>query len=207
MIYRRFGKRAFDLVCAAAGIVLLSPLLLALAVWVKADSPGPVLFRQKRVGKDKTLFCILKFRTMYADTPKDVPTHLLKDPQAMITRSGRFLRRTSLDELPQLFNILAGQMSVVGPRPALWNQDDLIAERDKYGANDVRPGLTGWAQIHGRDELEIADKARLDGYYVEHLSFGMDVKCFFGTIRAVLDHDGVVEGGTGTLHEEENHKK
>ena len=146
MIYRRVGKRAFDLVCAAAGIVLLSPLLLALAVWVKADSPGPVLFRQKRVGKDKTLFCILKFRTMYADTPKDVPTHLLKDPQAMITRSGRFLRRTSLDELPQLFNILAGQMSVVGPRPALWNQDDLIAERDKYGANSLVPGLTGWAQ-------------------------------------------------------------
>ena len=196
MIYRRFGKRAFDLVCAAAGIVLLSPLLLALAVWVKADSPGPVLFRQKRVGKDKTLFCILKFRTMYADTPKDVPTHLLKDPQAMITRSGRFLRRTSLDELPQLFNILAGQMSVVGPRPALWNQDDLIAERDKYGANSLMPGLTGWAQANGRDELPIPVKAELDGYYAKHISFALDMKILLKTARGVVKGDGVVEGGT-----------
>ena len=194
MIYRRFGKRAFDLVCAAAGIVLLSPLLLALAVWVKADSPGPVLFRQKRVGKDKTLFCILKFRTMYADTPKDVPTHLLKDPQAMITRSGRFLRRTSLDELPQIFNIFLGQMSIVGPRPALWNQDDLVAERDKYGANDCVPGLTGYAQVHGRDELPIPVKAELDGYYAKNLSFALDVKIFFRTIGSVLHHEGVVEG-------------
>ena len=143
----------------------------------------------------------------WTEGPHDMPTHLLHDPEQYITRVGHFLRKTSLDELPQLWNIFVGDMAVIGPRPALWNQYDLLAERDKYGANDVRPGLTGWAQIHGRDELEIADKARLDGYYVEHLSFGMDVKCFFGTIRAVLDHDGVVEGGTGTLHEEENHKK
>lgn len=196
MVYRRFGKRVLDIVCSAAGIVLLSPLLLALAVWVKLDSPGPVLFRQKRVGKGKTLFSILKFRTMYAGTPKDVPTHLLQDPDAMITRCGRFLRRTSLDELPQLFNIFAGQMSVVGPRPALWNQDDLIAERDKYGANALVPGLTGWAQANGRDELPIPVKAELDGYYAQHLGFALDVKILLKTARGVWKGDGVVEGGT-----------
>lgn len=196
MIYRRYVKRALDIVCAAAGILVLSPLLAALAVWVRLDSAGPVLFRQKRVGKDKTLFCILKFRTMYADTPKDVPTHLLQNPEAMITRSGRFLRRTSLDELPQLFNILAGQMSVVGPRPALWNQDDLVAERDKYGANALVPGLTGWAQANGRDELPIPVKASLDGYYAQHISFGLDVKILLKTARGVIRGDGVVEGGT-----------
>ena len=206
-MYERYGKRLLDIVLSLAATIILAIPMGLVALWIKLDSPGPVFFKQRRVGKGKTHFNILKFRTMRGDTPHDVPTHLLKDADSYITGSGAFLRKTSLDELPQIYNILAGQMSVIGPRPALWNQEDLLAERDKYGANDVRPGLTGWAQIHGRDELEIVDKARLDGYYVEHLSFGMDVKCFFGTIRAVLDHDGVVEGGTGTLHEEENHKK
>lgn len=181
---------------ALAGTIVLSPVLLALAVWIKLDSKGPVFFRQKRVGKDKRLFDILKFRTMYADTPHDVPTHLLQNPEATITRSGRFLRRTSLDELPQMFNILAGQMSVVGPRPALWNQDDLIAERDKYGVNALVPGLTGYAQVHGRDELPIPVKAERDGYYAAHLSFALDVKIFFQTIWNVIAGSGVVEGGT-----------
>lgn len=195
-MYRKGIKRILDFVLSLCGIVVLSPLLLLIAVWIKVDSRGPVLFRQKRVGKDKEFFSILKFRTMYADTPKDVPTHLLKNPDAMITRSGRFLRRTSLDELPQLFNILCGQMSVIGPRPALWNQDDLIAERDKYGANALVPGLTGYAQVNGRDELPIPVKAELDGYYAAHLSFGLDVRIFFKTIANVLREDGVVEGGT-----------
>ena len=195
-MYRKGIKRILDFVLSLCGIVVLSPLLLLIAVWIKADSRGPVLFRQKRVGKDKEFFSILKFRTMYADTPKDVPTHLLKNPDAMITKSGRFLRRTSLDELPQLFNILCGQMSVIGPRPALWNQDDLIAERDKYGANALVPGLTGYAQVNGRDELPIPVKAELDGYYAAHLSFGLDVRIFFKTIANVLREDGVVEGGT-----------
>ncbi len=195
-MYRRIIKRALDFLIALGGTVVLSPVLAVLALWVKCDSPGPVLFRQKRVGKDKTYFQILKFRTMYADTPKDVPTHLLRNPEAMITRSGRVLRKTSLDELPQLFNILAGQMSVVGPRPALWNQEDLIAERDKYGANALMPGLTGWAQVNGRDELPIPVKAQLDGYYARHISFALDVKIFFKTIANVLTEKGVVEGGT-----------
>ena len=195
-MYRRGIKRALDFILSLCGIVVLSPVLAVIALWVKLDSPGPVFFRQKRVGKDKTFFSILKFRTMYADTPKDVPTHLLKNPDAMITRSGRFLRRTSLDELPQMFNILRGQMSVVGPRPARWNQDDLIAERDKYGANALVPGLTGYAQVNGRDELPIPVKAELDGYYANHLSFVLDVKIFFKTIANVLHEDGVVEGGT-----------
>ena len=198
-MYRNFIKRALDVVLSLAGILCLGWLLLILCIAIKLDSPGPVLFKQKRVGKDKTHFYILKFRTMRTDTPKDMPTHLLADPQRYITRVGRFLRKTSLDELPQLFNILVGHMSVIGPRPALWNQFDLIAERDKYGANDVRPGLTGWAQINGRDELEIDVKARLDGEYIENLSFGFDLKCFFGTIAAVVNSDGVVEGGTGSM--------
>ena len=201
-MYKRFFKRALDFLCSGLAILCLSPVLAIIAVWVKASSPGPVLFTQKRVGKGKTFFKIYKFRTMRTDTPHDMPTHLLHDPEQYITRVGRFLRKTSLDELPQLWNILVGDMAVIGPRPALWNQYDLLAERGKYGANDVRPGLTGWAQIHGRDELEITEKAKLDGWYVEHMSFWLDVKCFFGTIRAVADHDGVVEGGTGTLHEE-----
>ena len=198
-MYQKFGKRLLDLLLSGIGIVVLSPVLLVLVIAIKLDSPGPVLFRQKRVGIHKTHFHILKFRTMRIDTPKDTPTHLLDNPQQWITRVGGFLRKTSLDELPQIFNIFAGQMSVIGPRPALWNQYDLIAERDKYGANDVLPGLTGWAQINGRDELPIDMKARLDGEYVQRLSFAFDVKCFFGTVVSVLRHDGVVEGGTGEL--------
>ena len=198
-MYQKFAKRLLDLLLSGLGIVVLSPVLLVLVIAIKLDSPGPVLFRQKRVGIHKTHFHILKFRTMRIDTPKDTPTHLLDNPQQWITRVGGFLRKTSLDELPQIFNIFAGQMSVIGPRPALWNQYDLIAERDKYGANDVLPGLTGWAQINGRDELPIDVKARLDGEYVQRLSFAFDVKCFFGTVVSVLRHDGVVEGGTGEL--------
>ena len=193
-MYRRFFKRLIDFLLSLLGTILLSPVLAALAVWVKCSSPGPVLFKQKRVGRGKTYFQIYKFRSMRSDTPKDMPTHLLENPEAFITPAGRFLRRTSLDELPQLFNILKGEMSVVGPRPALWNQDDLVAERDKYGANDCVPGLTGYAQVHGRDELPISEKARLDGYYAQHLGFWLDVKIFFMTIGSVLHHDGVVEG-------------
>ena len=170
---------------------------------IKVDSKGPIIFKQKRVGKDKSHFNIYKFRTMKVDTPKEMPTHLLENPDFFITKVGKFLRKTSLDELPQLFNILKGDMAVIGPRPALWNQYDLIEERDKYGANDIRPGLTGLAQISGRDELEIQEKAKLDGYYTEHISFGMDVKCFFGTITSVFKSDGVVEGGTGTIKKED----
>ena len=168
--------------------------LLVLAVIIRATSPGPVFFRQKRVGQYKSHFMIYKFRTMRTDAPKDQPTHLLKDPNAYITPVGRFLRRSSLDELPQLFNILRGEMSLVGPRPALWNQFDLIAERDKYGANDVRPGLTGWAQINGRDELPIDVKARLDGEYVKRMSFLFDARCILGTMIKVIRSEGIVEG-------------
>lgn len=199
-MYRTYIKRLLAIMLSLLGIVLLSWLFLLLFIAIKVDDPGPIFFRQKRVGKDKTYFNILKFRTMKVDTPHDMPTHLLENPDQYITRVGHFLRKTSLDELPQFFNILVGDMAIIGPRPALWNQYDLIAERDKYGANDVRPGLTGWAQIHGRDELEIDAKAELDGYYVQHISFLMDARCFFGTITAVLKHEGVVEGGTGTLH-------
>jgi O-antigen biosynthesis protein WbqP len=190
-IYDRYIKRILDLLLAAAGAVILSPVLLLAALAVRLDSPGPVMFRQKRVGKHKTYFEILKFRTMRTDCPKDVPTHLMKDPSRWLTRTGRFLRRTSIDELPQIFNILKGDMSIVGPRPALWNQYDLIEERDKYGANDVTPGLTGWAQVNGRDELDIEEKARLDGEYVRNLSFAMDLKCFLRTITAVIRAEGV----------------
>ncbi|MDE6925946.1 MAG: sugar transferase [Acetatifactor sp.] len=192
-------KRGIDFVLSLVGLVILSPLFLLLILAVKADSRGPVLFRQKRVGIHKSYFNILKFRTMRTDTPKDMPTHMLKDPDQYITRVGRFLRKTSLDELPQIINILKGDMSIVGPRPALWNQYDLIAERDKYGANDVRPGLTGWAQINGRDELEIPVKARFDGEYVKKMGLLMDARCFFGTFLSVLRGDGVVEGGTGSM--------
>ena len=207
-MYQRYGKRCLDVILSLIALIVLSPLFLLIALAIRLDSPGGVIFSQKRVGMHKKLFSIYKFRTMRADTPHDVPTNDLAGSTSYITPVGRFLRMTSLDELPQLWNIFVGDMAVIGPRPALWNQYDLLAERDKYHANDVRPGLTGWAQIHGRDELEIAEKAKLDGWYVEHLSFGLDVKCFFGTIAAVLKHDGVVEGGTGTLHEEtgkENH--
>lgn len=193
-MYQRFFKRLLDASISFVALVLLSPVLLVLALCIKISSPGPVLFCQKRVGKGKTYFQIYKFRSMRTDTPKDMPTHLLENPQAFITPIGRFLRKTSLDELPQLLNILRGEMSIVGPRPALWNQDDLIAQRDLYGANDCVPGLTGYAQIHGRDELPIEQKAKLDGYYAQHLSFALDVKIFFKTIYSVLRHEGVVEG-------------
>lgn len=184
-------------------LVLLSPLFLILCVWIKLDSKGPILFKQKRVGKDKTYFYILKFRTMYVDTPKDMPTHLLANPDQYITKAGRFLRKTSLDELPQILNILKGDMAIIGPRPALWNQYDLIEERDRYHANEIKPGLSGWAQINGRDELEIEVKAKLDGEYVERSSFLFDVKCLIKTITSVLRSDGVVEGGTGEMHKGE----
>ena len=196
-------KRVFDFILSLLGLVILSPVFLVLIVAIKLDSPGLVLFKQKRVGIHKTYFQILKFRTMRIDTPKDMPTHLLKNPEQYITKTGKFLRKTSLDELPQILNILKGDMAIVGPRPALWNQYDLIAERDKYGANDVRPGLTGWAQINGRDELEIPVKAKLDGEYVEKMGPVMDLRCFFGTFVSVLRGDGVVEGGTGAMHQEE----
>lgn len=198
-MYKRYLKRVIDFLLSLIGILCLSWLLLILMVAVKLSSPGPVFFTQKRVGKGKTYFKILKFRTMRTDTPRDMPTHLLENPERYITGVGHFLRRTSLDELPQLFNILAGHMSVVGPRPALWNQEDLIAQRDLYGANDIRPGLTGWAQINGRDELEIPVKARLDGEYVRRMSLLFDFKCILGTVTAVLKKDGVVEGGTGAM--------
>lgn len=200
-------KRAIDVLLSGIGILVLSPVLLILCIAIKLDSPGPILFTQKRVGIHKSYFQIYKFRTMRTDTPKDMPTHMLSNPEQYITRTGRFLRRTSLDELPQIFNIFKGDMSIVGPRPALWNQYDLIAERDKYGANDVLPGLTGWAQINGRDELEIPIKAKLDGEYVKKYGLGMDLRCFFGTFVSVLRQDGVVEGGTGSLHNKENSDK
>lgn len=192
-------KRGIDFILALIGMVVLSPVFLILIIAIKVDSRGSVLFKQKRVGIHKSYFNILKFRTMKIDTPKDMPTHMLSNPEQYITKVGKFLRKTSLDELPQIINILKGEMSIIGPRPALWNQYDLIEERDKYGANDVMPGLTGWAQINGRDELEIPVKAKLDGEYVEKMSFFMDVKCFVGTIISVLKSDGVVEGGTGEI--------
>lgn len=194
-----FFKRVLDFLLALVGLIVLSPVFLILIVFIKLDSKGPILFKQKRVGIHKTHFEILKFRTMKIDTPKDMPTHMLANPEKYITRVGKFLRKTSLDELPQIINILKGEMSIIGPRPALWNQYDLIAERDKYGANDVLPGLTGWAQVHGRDELEIEEKAKLDGYYVKHLGFKLDVQCFFLTIKSVLKSEGVVEGKKDNL--------
>ena len=193
-MYKRHVKQALDFLAALAALVVLLIPGLVIALWIKIDSPGPVFFRQKRVGKDKTHFMILKFRTMRTDTPKDVPTHLLQDPYAYITRSGRFLRKTSLDELPQLINILQGEMSFVGPRPALWNQFDLIARRDEVGANALRPGLTGWAQVNGRDELPLAVKARFDGEYAKNLGFIMDIRCVFRTLLEVFRGEGVVEG-------------
>ncbi len=192
-------KRVLDIIISGAGLILLGPFLLGISLAIKLDSPGPVLFKQKRVGLHKSYFNILKFRTMRTDTPKDMPTHMLANPDQYITKVGHFLRETSLDELPQIINILKGDMSIIGPRPALWNQDDLVAKRDKYGANDVMPGLTGWAQVNGRDELEIPVKARLDGQYVRHMGFRMDCVCFLRTILAVVKHDGVVEGGTGEM--------
>ena len=201
-MYSKVLKRLIDFVLASVGLVVLSPVFLLIAIAIKLDDPGPVFFRQKRVGIHQTYFDILKFRTMKMDTPHDMPTHLLENPDQYITRVGRFLRKTSLDELPQIAQIWTGKMSIIGPRPALWNQYDLIAEREKYGANDVRPGLSGWAQINGRDELPIEVKARYDGEYVEKMSFLFDCRCFFGTIGKVLKREGVVEGGTGELEKQ-----
>jgi len=203
MLYSKI-KRMIDFILALVGIIILCPVLLVLAIAIKIDSKGPVLFCQKRVGIHGSHFMIYKFRTMRTDTPKDMPTHLLKDPTQYITKVGKFLRKTSLDELPQIFNILKGEMAVVGPRPALWNQFDLIEEREKYHANDVLPGLTGWAQVNGRDELEIPVKAKFDGEYVERMSFLFDVKCILLTVYSVLKSDGVVEGGTGAMNEEKS---
>ncbi|MCU7357821.1 sugar transferase [Enterococcus dispar] len=202
-MYQNSIKRVIDFILALMGIIILSPILFILCIAIKIDSRGPIVFKQKRVGLNKTHFNILKFRTMKVDTPKEMPTHLLENPDFFITKVGKFLRKTSLDELPQLFNILKGDMAVIGPRPALWNQYDLIEERDKYQANDIRPGLTGLAQISGRDELAIPVKAKIDGNYAQNISFMMDLKCFIGTIVAVFKSDGVVEGGTGTLEEKE----
>lgn len=200
-------KKLIDRFLALLGLIVLSPLFLILIIAIKADSRGPVFFRQKRVGIHKQHFNILKFRTMRTDTPKDTPTHLLANPEQYITKVGRFLRKTSLDELPQIINILKGDMAIVGPRPALWNQYDLIAERDKYGANDILPGLTGWAQINGRDELPIDVKAKLDGEYVKKMGFWMDLKCILGTVVSVAKQDGVVEGGTGAMQEKNKNKE
>ena len=203
MFYERVIKRSLDVTLALVGLIVLAIPMALIALAIVIDDPGPVFFSQKRVGQKKngelTYFKLVKFRSMKMCTPHDTPTHLLENPNQYITRVGGFLRKTSLDELPQIFQILTQKMSIIGPRPALWNQYDLIAERDKYGANDVKPGLTGWAQINGRDELEIEEKARLDGEYVRKQSFGFDCKCFFGTIGVVLKHDGVAEGGTGEM--------
>lgn len=195
----KFIKRILDIILSLCGMIVLSPLFLVLIIAIKLDSKGPVLFKQKRIGLHKKHFFILKFRTMRIDTPKDTPTHLLENPEQWITKIGKFMRKTSLDELPQIWNIFVGDMSIIGPRPALWNQYDLIEERDRYGANDVLPGLTGWAQINGRDELPIKQKAELDGYYVKNMSFALDCRCFFGTILSVLKSDGVVEGGPDNI--------
>ena len=199
-MYKKFFKRLIDIILSLLAIIILAVPMLLIVLAIVIDSKGSPVFTQKRVGKDKKHFKIYKFRTMRIDTPRDAPTHLLSNPEQWITNVGGFLRKTSLDELPQIFNILFGSMSIIGPRPALWNQYDLIEERDKYGANDVRPGLTGWAQINGRDELEIPVKAKLDGEYIEKMSLGFDIKCFFLTVASVLKSDGVVEGGTGELN-------
>lgn len=195
MIYLKI-KRLFDIILSIVGLIVLSPVFLFIVIAIKLNSKGPVLFKQRRVGIHKSHFDILKFRTMRIETPQDTPTHLLTDPEIWITKVGTVLRRTSLDELPQIINILKGEMSIVGPRPALWNQYDLIAARDVYGANDVPVGLTGWAQINGRDELDIDLKAKLDGDYARNIGFTMDVRCFFGTVFKVLRSEGIVEGGT-----------
>ena len=212
-MYKHFFKRFIDIVLSFIGIVVLALPMIVFALIIKAEDPGPAFFKQKRIGIHKTQFSLLKFRSMKMSTPHDMPTHMLENPEQYILKCGRWMRKMSIDELPQLFNIFTGKMSIIGPRPALWNQDDLIAERDKYGANDVKPGLTGWAQINGRDELEIPAKAKLDGEYVAALNaghgkgFAMDCKCFFGTIKSVLHHDGVVEGGTGEMKREEKEKE
>lgn len=205
--YNKVIKRIFDIILSGIGIIILGIPMLIVALIIKIEDPGPAIFKQKRVGINKTHFQLWKFRSMKLSTPHDVPTHLLENPEQYILKCGKIIRKLSIDELPQLFNIFSGKMSVVGPRPALWNQFDLIEERDKYHANDVKPGLTGWAQINGRDELEIPVKASLDGEYVKNLSFGMDVKCFFKTFLSVFSSDGVIEGGTGALAKKEEDNK
>ncbi len=205
--YERFVKPVLDEILSFFGLTLLSPIFLVLCIAIKIDDPGPVFFTQKRIGKDKKYFALHKFRSMKMSTPHDVPTHMLDNPEQYITRVGRILRKTSLDELPQIWDIFRGKMRVIGPRPALWNQSDLVAEREKYAANDVVPGLTGWAQINGRDELEIEEKAKLDGEYVRRIGFFFDIRCFIGTIFSVARSEGVVEGGTGELQKQKDRKE
>ena len=202
--YERVIKRLFDIVLSFFCLLLLSPLFLLLSLWIVIDDPGPILFTQKRVGRDKQFFKLHKFRSMKMSTPHNVPTHMLENPEQYITRSGKFIRSHSLDELPQIWDIFIGNMSVIGPRPALWNQDLLTAERDRYNANDIKPGLTGWAQINGRDELEIPVKAKLDGEYAKNMGLRMDIKCFLGSVGVFAKDDSVVEGGTGEIHRREN---
>lgn len=212
-LYDKFIKRLIDIILSFLGLVFLSPIYLAFAVAIKIDDPGPVFFTQKRIGRNKRFFKLHKFRSMKMSTPHDTPTHMLNNPEQYITKVGGFVRKHSIDELPQIWDIFVGNMSIIGPRPALWNQDVLVSERDKWGANDIKPGLTGWAQINGRDELEIVDKAKLDGEYTEKLkkggfgAFAFDIKCFFGTILSVLRSDGVVEGGTGQITKNEDEHK
>lgn len=198
--YEKIIKRCLDIVLSFLGMLILSPVFLALSIWVFIDDPGPILFTQKRLGRDKQYFKLHKFRSMKMSTPHDKPTHMLENPQQYITSAGRFMRAHSLDELPQIWDIFIGSMSVIGPRPGLWNQDLLCAERDKYGANNIKPGLTGWAQINGRDELEIPEKAKLDGEYTNKLGLKMDIKCFFGSLGVFGGDKSVVEGGTGEIH-------
>ncbi len=202
-IYEKYGKRCLDLILSFGGLVMLAPVFLALSLWIVVDDPGPVLFTQKRIGRDKQYFRLHKFRSMKMSAPNDKPTHMLENPEQHITRAGRFIRAHSLDELPQFWDIFIGNMSVIGPRPGLWNQDLLTAERDKYGANDIKPGLTGWAQINGRDELKISEKAKLDGEYTNNLGLKMDIKCFLGSVGVFAKDDSVVEGGTGELQKQE----
>ena len=204
--YEKYIKRCLDIVLSFGGLFVLSPVFLGLGLWIMMDDPGPVLFTQKRIGMDKQYFKLHKFRSMKMSTPHDRPTHMLQDPEQYITNAGKFIRSHSLDELPQIWDIFIGNMSVVGPRPALWNQDLLTAERDKYGANDIKPGLTGWAQINGRDELEIPEKAKLDGEYTANLSLKMDIRCFLGSLGVFSGDKSVVEGGTGELQKQERTK-
>ncbi|MEA4971562.1 Undecaprenyl phosphate N,N'-diacetylbacillosamine 1-phosphate transferase [bioreactor metagenome] len=206
-MYQKYIKRILDVALSVCGLIVLSPIYLILAIAIEIDDPGPIFFRQNRIGIHKTNFSILKFRTMKVNTPKDTPTHLLENPDQYITKIGKFMRKTSLDELPQIAQIFTGKMTIIGPRPALWNQYDLIEERDKYGANDIKPGLTGLAQINGRDELPIQLKAFYDGEYAKKISFIFDVKCFINTIFKVLRHDGVIEGGTGAIKKKKAYKK
>ncbi len=202
-VYETIIKRFFDVILSLLGLIILSPLFIILSIWIVIDNPGPVLFTQKRVGRNKQYFKLHKFRSMKMSTPHDKPTHMLENPDQYITKVGKFIRAHSLDELPQIWDIFIGNMSIVGPRPALWNQDLLIAERDKYGANDIKPGLTGWAQINGRDELEIPVKARYDGEYAQNLGLKMDLKCFLGSVKVFAKDDSVVEGGTGVKNKQE----